>query len=245
MDKMVYVMASGARQIMQSMAMNSHNLANANTVAFRQDLFQMRSQPVFGPGHPTRVYAMAERNAIDMQQGPMMSTNRELDFAINGKGWIAVQAADGSEAYTRAGDLRISSQGILENGAGYKVLGNSGAIAIPPVEKLDIGGDGTISVKPLGQSAKNMAVLDRVKLVNPDDDQLYKGSDGLMRMKAGGSADIDADVKLTSGLLEGSNVNPINALVNMIELQRNFDMQMKVMKEGKQNAAKSAALLKG
>ena len=93
-----------------------------------------------------------------MNPGPLITTGRELDVAIKGDGLIAVQAPDGSEAYTRAGDLQINSAGMLVTGTGFPVLGNSGPIAIPPNEKLEIGSDGTISILPIGQTPNTLAV---------------------------------------------------------------------------------------
>src|SRR5512143_2647468 len=172
MDRALYVAMTGAKQLLQAQASNSHNLANASTPGFRADLTDFRSMPVFGPGFPSRVYAMQERPGVDLKPGPIDATGRELDMAIKGDGWIAVQGPDGSEAYTRAGDLRISSGNILETGAGYPVMGQGGPIAIPPAEKIEIGTDGTISIRPLGEQASTLVQVDKIKLVNPPLDQI-------------------------------------------------------------------------
>ena len=184
---------------------------------------------MFGPGHPTRVYALSARPGVDSTPGEIESTGRALDVAVHGKGWIAVQGPDGSEAYTRAGDLRISPNGILETGAGHPVLGNGGPIAIPPAESLEIGRDGTISIRPQGQPANTLATLDRIKLVAPGLAELVKGEDGLFRTVSGVPAPPDASVQVVSGAIEGSNVNMVGALVEMISLSRRFEMQVKLM----------------
>ena len=134
MDRLLYVAMTGASQTMLAQAANSHNLANASTTGFRADLSAFRAMPVFGPGAPSRVYAMAERPGVDMSYGTLVSTGNDLDLAVKGDGWIAVQGPDGREGYTRAGDLRISTSGLLVNGAGHLVLGENGPIAIPPAE---------------------------------------------------------------------------------------------------------------
>jgi flagellar basal-body rod protein FlgF len=165
-----------------------------------------------------------------------------LDVAVQGDGWIAVQAADGNEAYTRAGDLQISAGGILTNGAGHPILGNSGPVALPPAERIDIGRDGTVSAKLLGQD--NPAVLDRIKLVRPPAQDLVKGEDGLFRLQGGEAAQADASVTLVAGAIESSNVNTVEALVQMMSLARLFEMQVKVMKEAESTDQASSLLVR-
>lgn len=236
MDRMLYLAMTGAKQTMIAQAVNTNNLANASTTGFKADLEQARAMPVFGPGAPSRVYAMTERPATDFTPGPLNTTGRELDMAIRGEGWFAVQAPDGSEAYTRAGDLHINSVGLLVNGAGHPLIGNDGGpIAVPPAEKLEIGADGTISIRPVGQQASVLAEIDRIKLVKPPYDQLTKGEDGLMHLKNGDEAQADASVQLVAGALESSNVNTVEAMVNMLELTRQYEMQVKMMQAAKEN----------
>ncbi|VAX08877.1 Flagellar basal-body rod protein FlgF [hydrothermal vent metagenome] len=244
MDRMLYVAMSGASETLLAQGANSNNLANASTTGFLSDLQQFRSMPVFGEGFPTRVYAMTERPDIDFTRGSIQSTGRDLDVAVRGKGWIAVQAKDGSEALTRAGDLQIDVNGLLLTGTGLPVMGNSGPIALPPAEKIEIGADGTISVRSLGQAANALAIVDRIKLVTPPVSELQKGQDGLMRLKSGLSAEPDADARLTTGTLESSNVNTVKSLVDMIELARRFEMQVKMMKTAEEMDSASATLLR-
>ncbi len=243
MDRMIYISMNAAQQTMQAQATNSNNLANVNTTGFRQDFEQFRSMPVFGEGLPTRVYSMSERPATDYQQGSIQSTGRELDISIQGEGFIAVQGKDGREGYSRAGDLHVTATGQLVTGTGLAVLGEGGPIAIPPSEKIEIGSDGTLSVRPIGADANALAVLDRIKLVKPELSNVFKDSDGLMRMRDGSTAPLDATIKIASGTLESSNVNAVGALVKMIELQRQYEMQVKMMKSADDNSAASARLL--
>ena len=245
MDRMLYLAMSSAKQTVVAQAVNSNNLANASTTGFKADLEQFRSMPVFGQGMPSRVYAMTERPATDFTPGSFNTTGRDLDMAIQGEGWIAVQSKDGSEAYTRAGDLRLDATGMLTTGAGHPVIGNNGGpIVIPPAESIEIGADGTISIRPVGQAPNVLAEVDRIKLVNPEATELTKGTDGLIRSKQGGITPPDASVQLVSGALEGSNVNTVEAMVKMIELQRQYEMQVKMMKTAKENDAAASSIMK-
>jgi flagellar basal-body rod protein FlgF len=243
MDNMLYIAMTGAKQMLAAQGANSNNLANINTSGFRADLAAFKSLPVSGPGFASRVYAQADGNGVDLSAGTVTTTGRELDVAIDGDGWIAVQGADGKEAYTRSGELRISANGVLETYGGYAVLADGGPITVPPADKLEIGADGTVSIRPVGQAPSTLAVVGRIKLANPAADQLAKGTDGLMRLKDGSSAPAEASVKLVSGALESSNVSSVDAMANMIELSRMYDMQIKIMKEAQQNDAASAQLM--
>jgi flagellar basal-body rod protein FlgF len=244
MDRFLYLAMTGAKHTLQAQQHNNHNLANANTPGFRADLDAFMSAPVHGPGLPSRVYALETQVGADMRQGTMMTTGRDLDVAVQGEGWIAVLGADGTEAYTRRGDLRINNAGLLETGAGQLVLGNNGPVAVPPAQKLEIGVDGTVSIVPLGQAANTLAVVDRIKLVQPDNAELSKGNDGLFRLGEGAEAPADAAVRLTSGVLEGSNVNSVDALVQMINNARQFETYVKLMAAAKENDESSARLLR-
>jgi flagellar basal-body rod protein FlgF len=244
MDRFLYLAMTGAKHTLQAQQHNNHNLANANTPGFRADLDAFMSAPVHGPGLPSRVYALETQVGADMRQGTMMTTGRDLDVAVQGEGWIAVLGADGTEAYTRRGDLRINNAGLLETGAGQLVLGNNGPVAVPPAQKLEIGVDGTVSIVPLGQAANTLAVVDRIKLVQPDNAELSKGNDGLFRLGEGAEAPADAAVRLTSGVLEGSNVNSVDALVQMINNARQFETYVKLMAAAKENDETSQRLLR-
>ncbi|MGZ8161914.1 MAG: flagellar basal-body rod protein FlgF [Methylobacter sp.] len=243
MDRSLYIAMSGAKQTLLAQTANANNLANAQTTGFKSDLEQFRSMPVFGSGFPTRVYAMTERPGTDFSPGSIQTTGRELDVAINGEGLFAVQGADGNEAYTRAGDLRITPEGLLQTGSGLQVLGQNGPVSIPPAQKLTIGEDGTISVIPLGSDATTLAEVDRIKMVNPALENLEKRNDGLLHLKDGNPLEAGADVRLVSGALEGSNVNAIQSMVEMIELARNFELQTKVMKTTDENSGVSSRLM--
>lgn len=243
MDRMLYIAMNGATQVVRAQAVNANNLANASTTGFRADLEAFSSLPLSGPGFDSRAYAVSEGQGVDYSYGSITSTGNKLDLAINGEGWIAVQSVDGSEGYTRAGNLKVNEVGQLLTENDLPVLGNNGPIAIPPFETLNIGDDGTISIRPVGQEANTLATVNRIRLVNPDVDNLYKGRDGLLRTIDGSQVDADANVKVASGAIETSNVNPIAALTNMISLSRQFEMHVKVMETAKQNDTISLELL--
>jgi flagellar basal-body rod protein FlgF len=227
MDRGLYVAMTGAKQIMEAQAVNNHNIANANTVGFRADAVSFASQPIYGAGYATRVNAVAGNAGIDFSTGVLTTTSQPLDIAVNGNGFIAVQGADGKEAYTRAGDLRVTESGAVTTASGQPVLSETGPLNIPPSTQVTVGNDGTISIVPLGSPPDAQSQVDRIKLVNPPTATLQKGDDGLLRLKSGGSAPTDETVTVTSGALESSNVNAAQSLVNMIELQRLYEFQIK------------------
>ena len=167
MDRGLYVAMTGAKQIMQAQAVNNHNIANINTVGFRADSVSFVSQPIYGLGFPTRVNAVASDAGTDFSSGVMQGTGRDLDVAVNGKGYIAVMGNDGTEGYTRAGDLRVSADGAVTTASGQPVLTESGPLNIPPATTVTIGNDGTVSVLPLGLNPIGVSPTDRIKLVNP------------------------------------------------------------------------------
>jgi flagellar basal-body rod protein FlgF len=244
MDRMLFVAMSGAKETLLAQANNSNNLANASTPGFLADLQQFRSMPVFGDGHPSRVYGMSEKPGVDFKHGAIVHTGRDLDVAINGDGWFAVQSRDGSEAYTRRGDLKVDANGLLTTGNGLPVIGNGGPIAIPPAEKIEIASDGTISIRPLGQAAAELAEIDRIKMVAPALDGMRKGADGLMRQQDGQLLEPDAEVQLATGSLESSNVNIVDSMVDMIDFSRRFEMQVKMMKTAEQTDESSASIMR-
>jgi flagellar basal-body rod protein FlgF len=235
MDRGLYVAMTGAKQIMQAQAVNNHNIANLSTVGFRADDVAFASEPIYGPGYATRVNAVAGDAGIDFSAGVMENTGRSLDIAVNGKGFIAVRGADGTEGYTRAGDLRVTPTGAVTTATGLPVLTDSGPLVIPPATQVSIGNDGTVSVLPQGSAPLAVTQVDRIKLVNPKLSDLQKGADGLLRLRSGAKLKGDDSVTITSGALESSNVNAAQSLISMIELQRLYEFQIKSMNSTDQN----------
>jgi flagellar basal-body rod protein FlgF len=243
MDKMLYVAMTGAKQVMQAQGINNHNIANANTTGFRADLHGFGSFPIYGDGYPTRVNAVVEDTGFDEAVGTLATTGRDLDVAVLGPGWIAVQDANGKEAYTRMGNLELTESGLLQTVGGHPVIGDGGPVSIPPINEIAIGGDGTISVVPQGLGPETVSTVARIKLVDPARVDLVKGDDGLFRLKSGQTAPASADVRLVAGTLESSNVNLPQALISMIELSRMFDLEVRAMTTAEQTEAVATKLL--
>jgi len=243
MDKLLYVAMSGAQETLRAQAANNHNLANVSTTGFKADLSAFQSRAVTGPGFASRVYATDDSIGWDSSSGAQQATGNPLDLAVNGSGYIAVQDVTGNEAYTRAGDLHVDPNGQLLTATGLPVMGDNGPISVPPYSSITVGQDGSISVVPRGQTAQTSAIVGRIKLVNPPADQLTRGADGLFHSTSPDPVEADAATTVTPGTLESSNVNIANAMVNMIQLARQFDMQIKALHSADENAQSATKLL--
>jgi flagellar basal-body rod protein FlgF len=243
MDRLIYTAMTGAKHILEQQATASHNLANATTTGFRAQVDQFRAVPVQGAPLATRAFVVDSTTGSDFRPGAIQHTGRELDVAVQGEGWLAVQAEDGSEAYTRNGSLRLDENGVLRSASGLSVVGDGGPLSIPPGRNLAVAKDGTISLVPDGSAATGLTSIGRLKLVNPPEADLTRGDDGLFRLKDGSTADADPKVTVISGSLESSNVNVVDGMVNMISLARQFEMQMKMLQNAESNDSKATQLL--
>ncbi|MBU2977924.1 flagellar basal body rod protein FlgF [Alteromonas sp. C1M14] len=245
MDKLLYIAASGAKQDLLATGVRANNLANAQTSGFRAQLEQARAMPAYGEGLPTRVFSMTESPASNYESGAMIQTNRDLDVAIQGDGWFAMQTPDGQEAYSRDGSFQLGPNGMLTDMHGNMAMGDNGPIYLPvPLDNLNISQDGTISTRPVGAPENVSEEVGRLKLVNPDLANLEKGYDGLFRTKDGSIAVADINVSVRTGMLEGSNVNAVDEMVNMMSLQRHYEMQVKLMKKADELSTRGNALLR-
>ncbi|MCB1941502.1 MAG: flagellar basal body rod protein FlgF [Candidatus Accumulibacter sp.] len=245
MDRLIYTAMSGAKQVFLQQAGVAQNLANATTNGYRAMEHRFRAVPVLGEGAPTRAFAADASVANVFEQGPLTVTGRPLDVAVQGAGWIAVQGGDGREAYTRAGNLKTDANGVLQTSNGFNVLGEGGPIALPPDNNIVVAADGTVSSIPrFGAGAINNAnIVGRIKLVNPPDSEMVRGDDGLFRTANGLPALVDENVKLTPEALEGSNANTVEAMVRMISLARQFEMQIKMLQTADANARTASQIL--
>lgn len=243
MDRLIYTAMSGAKQIMEQQSTTAHNLANVSTTGFRAQLDTFRAIPVVSNGLPTRTFVVDSTIGTDFRAGPIQQTGRTLDLAVQGSGWLAVERADGTEGYTRSGSLKINENGVLQTEGGLNVLSDGGPITIPPNVKISFAKDGTISSVDGGNVPGATIEIARLKLVNPDIANLERSSDGMFVTKDRLPADADANVGVTSGALEGSNVNVVDAMVNMISLARQFELNMKMLKDADSNAAKADQFL--
>jgi flagellar basal-body rod protein FlgF len=242
MDRMLYVAMTGAKQLMQAQALVANNLANLSTTGFRADLARFDAEAVQGPGYPSRINTVAAGVGFDRSQGTLVQTGSVLDVAIDGDGWLAVQAKDGSQAYSRGGSFKVNALGQLVTERGEAVLGDNGPLAIPPYTQIALASDGTVSIVPQGQGPETLAQIGRLKLVNPPARNLEKRTDGLMRVKGGAPAASDANVRVVSGAIETSNVNTAGTLVDMIEYARQFDLAVRMMQTADQNATRASSL---
>lgn len=230
MDRLIYTAMSGAVHTLEQQATTSQNLANASTTGFRAQIDAFRAVPVLGDGLATRSFVTDATVGSDFSPGVMQETGRALDVAVQGPGWISLQTDDGSEAYTRDGALKLSENGILQTQNGVTVEGEGGPISIPPNTAITVGADGTVSAIDLTIASTSVNTLGKIKLVNPSTKNLVRGDDGLFRTKDGAPVEADASVIVAGGTLEGSNVNLVDAMVNMISLSRQFDMHMTMLK---------------
>ncbi|HEX4694575.1 flagellar basal-body rod protein FlgF [Sphingomonas sp.] len=245
MDKLIYTAASGLKARMAAQAVIANNMANASTIGFRAERVNFDSLMLQGDGLDTRASASEEVKDFDRSSGTIISTGRNLDLAIPGDQWMAVQAADGSEAYTRRGDLNVSASGVLETGDGFPVMGSGGApITVPPATSISIAGDGTVSIVPQGGDAKTPQIIDRIKFTSAKGSDTVKGLDNLVHVKGGGVLPTDEDAKCESGMLEQSNVNMTQALVDMLENQRAYEVQANLMKSAKDMDEGGASLMR-
>ena len=244
MDRLVYTALTGLRSQMAAQSTIANNIANASTIGYRADRVSFDRMVLQGSGLESRQLAAEEVKDFERRAGAIQQTNRPLDVAVTTDSWIAVQAVDGSEAYTRRGDLSVSPSGVLETGDGFPVMGSGGPITVPPHQSIAIADDGTVTIVPPGGDASQPQVLDQIKLVSTDGSQTAKGLDNLLHVKGGGALPQDMEAKLQGGALEQSNVNLTQALVDMIENQRSYEVQANLLKEAKNMDESAASLMR-
>lgn len=246
MDRFLYISMSGAKESMNALAIHGNNLANANKTGFKASFEQARSMQAYGQGLPTRVFALTEKPGQNFESGTLQMTGRDLDVAIQGNGWLVVESQLGDQAMTRSGGLNINQEGYLVDTQGNQILDQQdNPIYIPlPVEKLNIRPDGTVEVRPTGAPAEAMENITKLKLANHNVDDIMRGEDGLFRRIDGGVPEDSDQVMLQSGSLESSNVNLSSELTSLINLQRHFEMQIKMMKKAEELDSASDSLLR-
>lgn len=244
MDRMIYIGMSGAKQAMEQQASVANNMANVSTPGFRAQINNFRAVPVVGDQAATRAMVIATTPGADMRAGPLTQTGRALDVAIRGDGWLTVQMPDGSEAYTRVGNLQVGADGQLMTMDARPLVGDAGPLVVPPGSSLVVADDGTVTALGAGDPVVGAAQVGRLKLVNPLATELVRGDDGLFRMQPGGAApQADPRVRLLAGAIEGSNVNPVEVMVAMIANARRFEMQMKTVQTAESNDQQANKLL--
>lgn len=244
MDRLVHTTLSALRGAMNRQTTTANNLANVNTVGFRREISSAQALWIRGQSFEDRIQASQSVVAADMSQGTITETGRDLDVAMQGDALLAVQADDGSEAYTRRGDLQVGPTGVLTNGDGNIVLGDQGPITIPPADSMRIDPDGTIWIVPAGGDPNVPQELDRLKLASPTGSQVLKGLDGLFRVPNGGALPSDPTARVTSRSLEGSNVEVTQGLMDMIEASRAWETQLKLISTAREIDTSAADLMR-
>ncbi|MBS7457198.1 flagellar basal body rod protein FlgF [Coralloluteibacterium stylophorae] len=251
MDKGLYVAMTGASASLKAQAAVAHNLANADTTGFKAMVVGTESYQIQGKGLPTRFDALQIEPGYDARHGALVSTGNQLDVALSGDSWLAVQDANGRTAYTRNGELHVDPTGLLKTSAGETVLDDGGnPLALPPSQQLTVGADGTISMVPLGEGPRTLAIVARMQVAEAAPGTLERGPDGLFRPppQADGTPAEPlpqaAGNVMTAGALEQSNVDAAGMLVSMIQLARQFEMQVKVLNHGDENAQAANSLLR-
>ncbi|AJI94759.1 flagellar basal body rod protein FlgF [Yersinia ruckeri] len=248
MDHAIYTAMGAARQTLEQQAVTANNLANASTPGFRAQLSALRAVPIDGPSMATRTLVTASTPGADMSQGPMNFSGRPLDVALQQDGFMAVQLPDGTEAYTRNGNIQVAANGQMTV-QGYPLMGDNGPIDVPPQAEVTIAADGTISALNAGDPPNTIAQIGRLKLVQAQGNELNRGDDGLFHLtpaalqQRGATLPNDPLVKVMPGVLEGSNVKPVETMVDMIANARRFEMQMKVIHSVDENEQRANQLL--
>ncbi|WP_333870244.1 flagellar basal body rod protein FlgF [Kosakonia cowanii] len=248
MDHAIYTAMGAASQTLNQQAVTASNLANASTPGFRAQLNALRAVPVEGLSLPTRTLVVASTPGADMTPGQLDYTSRPLDVALQQDGWLAVQTADGSEGYTRNGNIQVSTTGQLTI-QGHPVIGEGGPIAVPEGAQVTIAADGTISALNPGDAANTIAPVGKLKLVKAEPREIVRGDDGLFRLSQsaqatrGATLQPDPSIRVQSGVLEGSNVKPVESMTDMIASARRFEMQMKIISSVDENEQRANQLL--
>ncbi len=244
MDKMLFIAMNGAKHVALQQATTSNNLANANTNGFKAELVAFRALPVVGDGVPTRAFSVDSTVGHDPNQGPINHTGNDQDFAIKGHGFFAVQDPQGNEAYTRDGGYVVDENGLMRTRSGRLILGDGGPLTIPPNSRVELGTDGTVTAVAIDQGVRQAQVVGRIKMVADESGKdFYKGNDGLFRRRDGGIPELDETRSLISGAVEGSNVNSVETLVQMVNHARQYDLNIKLMQTADQNARQANSIM--
>lgn len=241
MDRLIYTAMTGAKHTLGQQGAVAHNIANATSTGFRAEMHKLRGVEVLSESLPSRAFVVDASVATDFTPGAINFTGNSFDVAVEGKGWLAVQTPDGREAYTRNGSFQVSANGILQTRNGLPVVGDGGPITIPPDNEVVIGADGSISAIEPGGAVVNL--VGQLKRVNPPEQDLVRGEDGLFRLRNGGVAPVDDTVRTAGGYLESSNVNVVDQLVQMISLARQFEMQTRMIQTAETNDQAAARVL--
>ncbi|MCR2832766.1 flagellar basal body rod protein FlgF [Parerythrobacter lacustris] len=243
MDRMIYTALTGMDAAMTRQRAIASNLANASTPGFRAETFATVPTHLPGGALDVRGYAQGAVRGVDLGAGTMVQTGRALDIAVAGEALIAFQGENGEEVYSRRGDFSIDSAGRLVNGENLQAMGLNGPVAVPPGWEVILGSDGNVyAADPAAPDAPPTEV-GRIKLASPAGSAVVKGLDNQLRVQGGGVLPADPTAEITSGALEGSNVDASGTLVDMIEAQRSFEQRAKLISTAEKLDQSSASLM--
>ncbi|GMN01785.1 flagellar basal body rod protein FlgF [Erythrobacter sp. MTPC3] len=229
MDRLIYTALSGMDAAMNRQRAVANNLANVSTPGFRAEEFSVEPVTIKGEAMQTRSLAQGLVRGANMEGGTVTQTGQPLDIAVAGNALLALQAGDGSEVYSRRGDLNVSATGVLQNGDGLPVIGEAGPITLPTGSQISISDDGGIFLRDPATPEAPPEQIARIKLANPDGSAIVKDIDGFLRVPGGGILPADPTARVMTGAIEGSNVDTATTLVQMIEAQRSFEQRTKII----------------
>ncbi len=244
MDKLVYIASSGAARLEQAQAVHAHNLANVSTDGYRREFVQALTHALESPGYEARAYGVIDSPGFDLSPGTLIETGNNLDVAVQGDGFLTVGLPDGSEGFTRSGALQIDQFGRVMTKDGFQVIGGSGPIALPPFEQIVIGADGGITLQPAGQGPDALIQVDILKLVNPQAEEIAKTPQGVFVRKDGQAQPFDPRVRVSTGVIESSNVSAVTEMIDILSIAREFELSVRLMRTAEENDEAAASLLR-
>ena len=240
MDRLIYTALTGLSARSRSQAVTANNLANAQTTGFRREIIAAQGRYLTGGAVSSRAQTGAASVATPREPGKIGATGRSLDVAIGGNAWLVIQGpvvnGTATEAYTRRGDLDVSTSGVLQNGDGKAILNANGVpVTVPAGAELSIAPDGALSIR-VGEVNTSIG---RLKLVAGRD--LEKGADGMFTARA--PLQIDPTARLATGALEGANVQTAGALADLVEESRGFEVNARLLTIAKDIDERTARLM--
>ncbi len=243
MDRLIYTAFTAMDAAMNQQRAVANNLANVSTPGFKAEEFAITPATLKGDGHEVRAMAQGAVRGANMDAGRVSPTGRSMDIAVRGEALIALQTPDGGEVYSRRGDLRVTDTGVLQNGDGLSVMGEGGPITIPAGGRISFGGDGRIFVSDPNAADAPAQEVGRIKLASPQGSAIVKGLDNLLRVPGGGVLPGDPTAQIDSGMLESSNVDTAQTLVQMIEAQRSYEQRAKIISKASELDTAGARLM--
>jgi len=244
MDRLIFTAMSGMTDSMIRQRVIASNMANTQTIGFREEMLYSEPVTLSGPSLEVRAMNESEVRGANMSAGSFVETGRGLDVAMTGDAMLALQAADGSEVYSRRGDLSVTAAGVLQNGDGLPLIGEAGPITVPPGAVVSISPDGTVLSGDPDTPDQPPQPIARLKLVSPKGSRIAKDLTGMFRVEGGGILPTDENARVQSGTLEQSNVDPTEVLVRMVEAQRLFDIRTKLISTARDVDQSGAALMR-